>query len=542
MSAFSGLDQHRLARLLEVGRGVLSELDLDVVLDRVLDTAMELTGAQYAAIGVLDEERRALARFLTRGADEAMHRAIGDLPQGRGVLGVLIDHPHPLRLVDVGDHPRSYGFPPGHPPMRTFLGVPILVRGQAWGNLYLTEKAGGEAFSELDEEAVVVLADWAAIAIENARLYRSATGRRDELERAVRAETDLSRVLELVVKRGRALIDAHDVLILLREGDDFVVAAGAGHVSVAEPRRIPVEGSTAGEVLAERRARRLADADAELLVPATELGVDQASAALLVPLLYRGEALGVLVAFDRLGSDARFTRDDETLLEAFAAQAATAVATAQTVATDRLRRSLEASEAERRRWARELHDETLQALAGLRVLLSGATRLDDVDQIRATLRDGIEQLTHDIESLRGLIAELRPAALDQLGLEPALASLAERTGVINGLDVRTAFDLPEDLRPTPETETTVYRIVQESLTNVAKHARAEGVDVAVRYEGNEICIAVSDDGIGIDGQGADGGGFGLTGMRERVELAGGELEVGPADAGGTLVRARLPLR
>jgi signal transduction histidine kinase len=550
------LDPHRLARLLDVGRGVLSELDLDVVLDRVLDTAMELTGAQYAAIGVLDEERRALARFLTRGADEATHRAIGDLPQGRGVLGVLIDHPHPLRLKDVGDHPRSYGFPPGHPPMRSFLGVPILVRGQAWGNLYLTEKAGGDAFSELDEEAVVVLADWAAIAIDNARLYRSATGRRDELERAVRgleataaiaravgAETDLSRVLELVVKRGRALIDAHDVLILLREGDELVVAAGAGHVSLDdEPRRISVAGSTAGEVLDERRSRRLSDADAELLVPAVQLGVTQATTALLVPLLYRGEALGVLVAFDRLGSNALFSHDDQALLEAFAAQAATAVATAQTVATDRLRRSLEASEAERRRWARELHDETLQALAGLRVLLSGAARLDDVERIRATLRDGIEQLTHDIESLRGLIAELRPAALDQLGLEPALASLAERTAVINGLEVRTSFDLPDDLRPTPETETTVYRIVQESLTNVAKHARADGVDVAVRYEGSEICIAVSDDGVGIDAQGPNGGGFGLTGMRERVELAGGELEVGPAEAGGTLVRARLPLR
>ena len=549
------LDPHRLARLLDVGRSVLSELDLDVVLDRVLETAMELTGAQYAAVGVLDEERRALARFLTRGVDEHTHRAIGDLPQGRGVLGVLIDHPHPLRLADVGDHPRSYGFPPGHPPMRTFLGVPVLVRGQAWGNLYLTEKAGGEEFSALDQEAVVVLADWAAIAIENARLYRSATGRRDELERAVRgleataaiaravgAETDLGRVLELVVKRGRALIDAHDVLILLRVGDELVVAAGAGHVSLQRERRIPVSGSTAGEVLAERRSRRLSDAAAELLIPAAELGVERATTALLVPLLYRGEALGVLVAFDRLGSDAQFTNDDQSLLESFAAQAATAVATAQTVATDRLRRSLEASEAERRRWARELHDETLQALAGLKVLLSGATRLDDVEQVRATLRDGIEQLTHDIESLRGLIAELRPAALDQLGLEPALASLVQRTAVTSGLEVRTTFALPEDLRPAPETETTVYRIVQESLTNVAKHARAEGVDVAVRYEDNEIHIAVSDDGIGIDSQGSNGGGFGLTGMRERVELAGGDLVVEPGEAGGTRVIARLPLR
>jgi signal transduction histidine kinase len=555
MSFPSSLDPHRLARLLDVGRSVLSELDLDAVLDRVLETAMELTGAHYAAVGVLDEERRGLARFLTRGVDEQTHRAIGDLPQGRGVLGVLIDHPHPLRLADVGDHPRSYGFPPGHPPMRTFLGVPILVRGEAWGNLYLTEKAGGAEFSASDEEAAIVLSDWAAIAIENARLYRSATGRRDELERAVRgleataaiaqavgAETDLKRVLELVVKRGRALVDAHDVLILLREGDELVVAAGAGHVSLDAARRIPVAGSTAGEVLAEGRSRRLADATDEMQVPASDLGLANARAALMVPLMYRGEALGVLSAFDRIGSDARFTQDDQTLLEAFAAQAATAVATAQTVATDRLRRSLEASEAERRRWARELHDETLQALAGLKVLLSGAIRLDDVEGMRGRMRAAIEQLTHDIESLRGLIAELRPAALDQLGLQPALTSLVERTEVTSGLEVRTTFELPEDLRPAPETETTVYRIVQESLTNVAKHARAQGVEIEVRYEDSEISIAVADDGVGIDLDSDHNGGFGLADMRERVALAGGDLEVGPGAAGGTLVRARLPLR
>src|SRR5690242_8900842 len=205
------LDEHRLTRLIEAGRELLSELDLDTVLDRLLETAADITGARYVALGILDENRRELARFLTRGIDEVTHRAIGDLPRGRGILGVLIDDPKPLRLEDVGDHPRSYGFPPAHPPMRTFLGVPIVIRGEAWGNLYLTEKAGGQAFTAEDEEATVVLADWAAIAIENARLYRDVAGRRDELERAVRGlqataaiaraiggETDLARVLELV--------------------------------------------------------------------------------------------------------------------------------------------------------------------------------------------------------------------------------------------------------------------------------------------------------------------------------------------------------
>jgi two-component system, NarL family, sensor histidine kinase DevS len=555
MSYTDSLDQHRLARLIDVGRSLLSELDLDVVLDRVLDTAADLTGARYAAVGILDDRRRELARFLTRGIDESIHRAIGDLPRGRGILGVLIDDPRPLRLDDVGDHPRSYGFPPGHPPMRTFLGVPILIRGQAWGNLYLTEKAGGGAFTAEDEEATVVLADWAAIAIENARLYRDVAARRDELERAVRGlqataaiaraiggETELGRVLELVVKRGRALVDAHDVLILLREGDELVVAAGAGHVSVAEGVRVPLSASTTGEVLATRRSRRIADAARDLRVPPAQLGVEQAATALLVPLVYRGTGLGVLAAFDRLDGDGSFTSDDEQLLEAFAAQAATAVATAKTVEADRLRRSMAAAEAERRRWARELHDETLQALGGLKVLLSGATRLEDPDAMRNVMRQGIEQLSRDIEALRGLIAELRPAALDHLGLGPALTSLVQRTSTTTGLEVHTEIDIPDGQRLTPELETTVYRIVQESLTNVAKHARAATVTLSVQCDDDELHISVVDDGTGFDPAEAHNGGFGLTGMRERVELAGGELSVRPGEPAGTIVSARLPVR
>jgi signal transduction histidine kinase len=554
MSSVQGQDERRLARLLDAGRGLVSELDPETVLDRLLETAAELTGARYAALGILDDDRRELARFLTRGIDEETHRAIGDLPRGRGLLGVLIDEPRPLRLDDVGDHPRSYGFPPGHPPMRSFLGVPILIRGQAWGNLYLTEKAGGEPFSVADEEAVIVLADWAAIAIDNARLYRDVAARREELERAVRGlqataaiaravggETDLDRILELVVKRGRALMDAHDVLIMLRDGDELVVAAGAGHVNVSEAARLPLAGSTAGQVLADGRSRRIGDAARELLVPPEQLGLDTASTALLVPLIYRGESLGVLAAFDRLSGDNAFSHDDELLLEAFAAQAATAVATARSVEADRRRRSMAAAEAERRRWARELHDETLQALAGLKVLLSSAARLDDPGAMRSAMREATQQLTGDIESLRSLIAELRPPALDQLGLAPALASLAQRTAAGNGLEVRAEVDLPDDRRLTPEAETTVYRVVQESLTNVVKHAHAAAVDLSVRCDGREVEIRVADDGVGFDPDGADATGFGLLGMRERVELAGGELSVRPGREAGTVIRARLPL-
>src|SRR4051812_33275389 len=545
-------DDHRLVRLIEVGRSLLSELDLDIVLDRVLETARDLTGAQYAALGILDERRRELAQFLTRGVDQETHRAIGDLPRGRGILGLLIEDPRPLRLSDLGDHPRSYGFPPSHPPMRGFLGVPIMIRGEAWGNLYLTEKAGGD-FDQDDEDAVVVLADWAAIAIENARLYRTVDARRAELERAVRGfeatstiaravggETDLNRVLELIVKRGRALVEARDVLILLAEGDDLRVAAGAGSVAVPEGVRVPVGDSPIARFMSEPRAQRVANPEERLGVRLSTLGVPDAEAALIVPLVYRGAALGALMAFDRLTGDVGFTRDDEQLLEAFAASAATAVATAKTVEADRLRKSIEAAEAERRRWARELHDETLQGLGGLKMLLSGAARLDDAEAMRGAIGQAVEHVTTEIENLRAIVTELRPAALDQLGLLPALTSLLQRTASTTGLEVESELDLgADDARLSPELETTVYRLVQEAMTNVVKHAGAHRVTVRVREDDRFVDVLVADDGRGLEGA-TDGGGFGLVGMRERVELAGGELAVESAAPRGTAVRARIP--
>jgi signal transduction histidine kinase len=540
-SRHSALDADRLARLLEVGRGIMAELNLETVLDRVLVTAAELTGAQYAALGVLDADRVELARFITRGIDEETHRLIGDLPRGRGILGVLIAEPKPLRLEDVTVDPRSYGFPVNHPPMHTFLGVPVIIRGEAWGNLYLTEKQGGRQFDEADEAAVMVLADWAAIAVENARLYSSLETRSAELERAVRGfeataaiaqalgtETSLDRVLELVVKRARALVEARSVLVLLRDGDDLVLAAAAGQVTLGVGRRIPVAGSTTGEVLESERPRRIDDVDVQLRIPAERLGVTDASVALLVPLVYRGRPLGVLAAFDRLSGDESFTRDDEQVLRAFAASAATAVATARTVAEDRLRDSIEAAESERRRWARELHDETLQALGGLNVLLKSAARSSDAEVMRGAIADATEHVAREIDNLRTIITELRPAALDELGLAPALTTLAQRVSAASGLDVQTAIDI--EGRLPGEQETTAYRVVQEALSNVVKHAHATSVSVSVATTNGELHLTVADDGRGFDPS-SPAGGFGLVGMRERVDLAGGRLTIERSDPG-----------
>jgi len=545
------LDAERLQRLIAVGLDLVSELDLDTVLDRLLATAQELTGARYAAVGVMDESRQNLARFLTRGIDEDTHRAIGDLPSGRGVLGVLISDPQPLRLEEVSSHPASYGFPPGHPPMSTFLGVPVVIRGEAWGNLYLTDKDGG--FDADDEEAAIVLAAWTSVAVDNARLYTTVQGRRDELERAVRGfeatasiaqavggETDLDRVLELITKRGRALVEARAVTILLLAGGELEVAAAAGEGLRPTGSRIAVDGTGLAGLIERRRPIRTRDVRSELGIEVADLGVTQASAGLLIPLVYRGAPLGVLVAVDRLRGDEAFTDDDEQVFKAFAASAATAVATAQNVESDRLRRTMEAAEAERRHWARELHDETLQGLAALKVMLSGAARSEMPDGVRATMEAAIGQVGEEIDKLRAIITDLRPAALDDLGLVPALESLAQRTASRAGLDVRTELPEAGAERLPPTVETTVYRVVQEALTNVAKHAGATTVNLAIAVTNGAVEIAIDDDGAGFDPESATTG-FGLMGMRERVALAGGELRIERRD-GRTVLSARVPLR
>jgi signal transduction histidine kinase len=545
----------RTRRLLEVGRTLVSEHDTEAVLDRILHEARDVTGARYAALGVLDERRTELERFLTLGVDDATLRAIGDLPRGRGVLGVLIEDPRPLRLTEVGDHPQSYGFPAAHPEMHSFLGVPIVIRGIGWGNLYLAEKDGGGAFTEEDEEAAVALAQWAGVAIDNARLYEDGEQRRRQLERAVRSleaardiaeaitgQSDLERILELIVKRGRALVEARSVVILLREGDDLIVEASAGHAGGASGHRLSISHSTSGQVLTRGRPERLTDATRDLRIAPAEMGVADAHCALLVPMMHRGAGIGVLAAFDRGPEREPFTAEDEQLMRTFAASAASAVAVNRSVEAQRLRSAIAAAEAERGRWARELHDETLQALGGLRVLLASTVGRGDTESKDQAMRHAIEDIELEIGNLRGIITDLRPALLDDLGLVPALEALLDRRRDA-GLDVSSEISLPassDSSTPlSPELETTVYRLVQESLTNVVKHADATSVHVRLACQEGKLVIEVSDDGRGFDPEERTAG-FGLAGMRERVYLAGGELEITPVEA-GTTVRCTLPV-
>jgi signal transduction histidine kinase len=334
------------------------------------------------------------------------------------------------------------------------------------------------------------------------------------------------------------LLDSRAVVLLLVDGDDFVIAANAGEVqSAARGGRFPIGDSTSGQVLRSQRPQRIDDV-ADLRVSADRLGVESAHTALLTPLTFRGQPVGVLAAFDPVSGE-HFTAEDERLVLGLAASAATAVGTAQTVERDRLRRSLEAAEQERRRWARELHDETLQGLGALQVLLSGAQHSSDRGAVAAAVGQAVEQIGHEIDALRTLITELRPAALDELGLAPAIETLTDRMAAVNGLDVKRRVELGERTRLPPEIETTAYRIVQEALTNAVKHARAERVDVVVRLVADELVVEVTDDGGGFR-VGDPTEGFGLSGMRERVVLAGGTLALESTDA-GTRVAARLPV-
>ena len=547
--------------VLSVARSVLDQLDLEVVLERVLQAARDLTGARYAALAVLDDSREQLARFLTLGIEDELRHEIGALPRGRGVLGELIRQPQPLRLDKVSSHPQSYGFPPGHPPMESFLGVPILVAGAPFGNLYLTDKLHAQRFTDEDEEAVALLAEFAGVAIDHARRLTGSERARAELEQVVAAfeatieitsalggQTDLQTILELIAKRGRALVSARLLVIELLRGGQLVVAAGAGELPDGLIGRVVrLDESVAGAAIRTGRSQRLAD---ELNRSRYEqhglgrFGVD-AGDALVVPLIFRKDTYGALVALDPLSDGPQFTAEHRRLLEAFATSAATAVATARSAAAERRRQSIGAAEAERGRWARELHDETLQALANLRLILSAARRSGQAEQIQYVMNQAIEQLESDIASLRALITDLRPAALDQLGLAAAIEALADRARR-GGLDVDMHVELDHELgraadRLLAELETTVYRIVQEALTNATKHGQATRAVVEVTEEHGQVRVRVRDDGDGFDPS-AETEGFGLLGMGERVELLDGTLTITSALGRGTTVTAELPVR
>jgi signal transduction histidine kinase len=530
----------RLRALFETGVALTSELSLEGLLQRVVEAAAELTGARYAALGVIDPSGSGLERFLTTGIDPAARAGIGEEPHGEGILGVLIRDAIPLRLHDLTQDPRSVGFPRNHPPMRTFLGVPILLRGTSYGNLYLTEKADEQDFTEEDEELVTLLAAQAAVAIENARLYEAATGWSRELEslseigNALATETDLERLLDLVARRLGELLDARLVTVVLPVGRDslrFAAVAGEGG-EVLLGQSISRSSSKSGRVLERRRSERVDSVldDPDVDPEATRL--IGARTGLWVPLVARGAGIGVLAAHDKRGPDVRFSDHDLRLAETFAARAAVAVDLSERTARDALRRVVEAQELERRRLARELHDETGQALTSILLSLKALEERLEGEETRGAAHEVRELVVSTLQDVRRLAVELRPSALDDFGLVAALErltqSFSEQTGIAVDFEAALPERLPDDV------ETALYRIVQECLTNVVKHARARRVSVLLRRRDGSIAAVVEDDGAGFDPAAGREGGFGLVGMRERLALLGGRLEIESGDRGTTV--------
>lgn len=530
VTAIDTVERRHLDRLIQASQALVQVLDHEVVLAQLLDTAREVTGARFAALGILDEDRARFSRFIASGMTDDEQQALGEPPVGHGLFGTVIRAMRPVRVGDVARHPDSSGFPDGHPPMASFLGVPVMQGDEAWGVIYCAEQADG-AFTAEHEELLVLLAGWASIAVHNADLYERSEADRAELEhvlhayrasrevaQAIGSDVELDHVLELIAERAQPLVQASTVLVLLAEGPKLTVAAGAGREAVpsaaADVPVAPPESTIIQELGAEDRAYWAA------------LGAPAAASALIAPMIFRGEPVGLIAAFraDDDG-DTPFTAADQELLESYAVSAATRVTIARSVQRERLLGAVAAADAERRRWARELHDQTLQGLAALRLLLHSG------DSTAA-----VAVIDEEIVNLRAILADLRPPSLDEHGWSGALESLVDRRRRADGPEITLTVD-PATESADADLLAEAFRIVQEALSNALHHADATSISINVGSLGGALSVSVRDDGHGFD-PAATGGGFGLVGMRERVQLAGGSLDI-QTGAGGTTVTVAL---
>lgn len=538
----------RLRHLVEANVAVGSEASLGDVLQKTVEVAAKLVGARYAALGVLDRTGSHLERLLTTGIDDKTRDRIGDLPSDHGVLRVLLREARPVRVADVTKERHFFGFPPGHPPMRSFLGVPIFVRGVVYGDLYLAEKEDGE-FTERDEEIVTFLAAQTGITIEKVQIHEGAVRwireleALDELTHSILEERqDLSRLLELVADRLLELTRARGVFIVVPAPSGGLRVAAANGEGVAELVGCGVSSeSKYGRVFARRKSERI---DSVLEDPEFDQVVAQkvgAISALLVPLVFQEKALGVVSAFNKMGPDPRFTDDDLRLAEAFATRAALALHLSERVVRETVDAILEAQETERSRIAQELHDETGSALTAILLGLAaidGAATLPEVRHASTALQ---ETARSTLENVGRLAFALRPAALDEFGLVSALKDFSSALQEQGGPEIVLDVDLPAGTRMPPKLETAVFRITQEALTNVVKHAQAKTVHITLTCRDRSLVLVVADDGRGFSRAQIPGGGFGLVGMRERVASVNGALDIESKRGVGTRLTVEIPL-
>jgi signal transduction histidine kinase len=530
----------RTERLLEAGLALSSELSLPVILQRIVDLAADLTGARYGAIGVLGPDGT-ITEFITTGVTEAERAAIGHLPVGRGILGVLIEDATPLRLRDIADDPRSVGFPPNHPPMRSFLGAPVSARGQVFGNLYLTEKQDAEAFTDQDERALVMLAGQAGVAIENARLYQEAHDRARRLEAvreiatAILAGTNPDQVLGLVARHARELVGADLATLAVPAGPGELVVGAADGLHAEELARtvFPVEGSVSGEVIQSGKTVAVPDAAADERVRQPALRAGGIGPALFAPLAVRGTVLGTLLVANATGGRP-FGEGDVQLTETFAEQAAVAVEHA------RLQQELGrlAVLEDRERIAKELHDGIIQALFAVGLGLQGSAMLAHDPDLQRRIGGAVEELDRVIGDLRNYIFGLRPGILADRQLDQALRRLAEelehKAGVVTVIEVD-----PQAAAALAGVAAEVVQLAREALSNVSRHAQASTCRVSLYRDGATVVLEVDDDGRGFDPAKARSEGQGLGNLRSRAQALGGRVELDSHSGEGTRVRVEL---
>jgi signal transduction histidine kinase len=531
----------RLQVLLDAVVAVSGDLDLQTLLRRIVESAARLVDARYGALGVLGPDRQ-LEQFITVGVDEQTRARIGALPAGRGILGVLIHDPRSLRLADLTSHPSSVGFPPHHPPMRTFLGVPVRVRGEVFGNLYLTDKRGGAEFDADDQALVEAMAAAAAVGIENAHLF--ATARRREAWSAGSAEVtsallsgdDPGDVLNLIAKRARELIGAQLATIALKRDErELVVEVAVGaEADLVLGRRLALQGSLAGHVMMTGGPLRVADARSDPRAAGPAPGQFTYGPTLLVPLGTPDEALGVLTVVNPPGAPV-FTDESEQVLSGFAGQAAVALELA------RQRREAERAAllGDRDRIARDLHDLVIQRLfaTGMR-LDSVAGRVDD-PQAHERVVGAVEDLDATIREIRSTIYSLQaPAADEPTAVRSRVLSVVEDAVGDDGPASSVRFDGPVDSTVDPVVADHLMAVIREAVSNATRHARAAKVTVVVTVANHTLTLEVDDDGVGLP-PGVHRSG--LANMAERAALLGGVFSADAAEHGGTRVCWVVPL-
>jgi signal transduction histidine kinase len=531
----------RLQGLLQAVVAIGSHLQLDEVLHRIVQTAADLVGARYAALGVLDPTAtdRRLSQFVTVGINADDITLIGDLPHGRGVLGVLIDEPRAIRLTNIADHPASYGFPPNHPPMATFLGVPISVRGQAFGNLYLTEKANGESFTAADEQIVLALATAAGLAVQNARLYEDARQRQAWLEAIGDISTRLlggaptTEVFPLVVTRARQLAGAHVAFLALPNPDGTLrVEVADGDAGAALEGQVIPSTAMSAQVMRSGRSEAVADARTDERIWKTLTDAANAGPALFVP-LGAADAFGTLVVTNRVGSPP-FSDDTRRLVETFAAQAALALR----LGAAALDREQLAVLGDRDRIARDLHDLVIQRLFATGMALEGALRNMEPPAAAERVRRSVDDLDATIKEIRTTIFALQsPAPNAGEGLRAAVNHVVKQQAESLGVEPRLIFTGPVDTLVPARIAEQLLAVLREALSNAARHADATAVEVEVQAGPTEVTLFVRDDGRGLP---AEGRRSGLANLATRAGDVGGSFEARRGDSGGTVIEWRAP--